>query len=191
MTDFEFIFVLYSLVLGLSIVELLAGFGKALELRLAHSPGSRRFSIGYLVPLFGIFVMLDLLSFWSFAWVVRDLIEVSTISLLCVLSFAGIYYLAARLVFPTEPNDFVNLDTHYYRVRRVILGLLIALVVIQWAWLLSLEPIRDQLLTFTSVSLTVLFVALMVAAMLTRSRRWSIVWLSALSIRYLALYALG
>ena len=68
---------------------------------------------------------------------------------------------------------------------------MIALVVIQWAWLLSLEPIRDQLLTFTSVSLTVLFVALMVAAMLTRSRRWSIVWLSALSIRYLALYALG
>ncbi len=35
MSDFEFVFALYSLLLGLSMVELLGGLGRALEARFA------------------------------------------------------------------------------------------------------------------------------------------------------------
>ena len=68
MSDFEFVFILYSLLLGLSMVELLGGLGRALEVRFAAQAEREAFSIGWLTPLLAIFVMLDLLSFWSAAW---------------------------------------------------------------------------------------------------------------------------
>ncbi|MEM9360914.1 MAG: hypothetical protein AAGB04_32485, partial [Pseudomonadota bacterium] len=78
MIDFEFVFVLYALVLGLSMVELLAGFGRAMEYKFAREAAAKEFTIGWLTPLFAAFVMLDLMSFWSFAWVVRDLVVVES-----------------------------------------------------------------------------------------------------------------
>ena len=126
MTDFEFIFALYALVLGLSLVELLAGLGRALEQAFAAEDAKARFKIGWLTPLLAIFVMLDLLSFWAFAWTVRELLSVSTATLLAVMAFASLYYLASRLVFPGDPDQFSDLDNHYFRIKRTVLGMLIA-----------------------------------------------------------------
>lgn len=63
MSEFEFVFVLYSLVLGLSLVELLTGLGRTLEFKLARDAADRAFRIGWLTPLLAVFVILDLLSF--------------------------------------------------------------------------------------------------------------------------------
>ncbi|RIV88853.1 hypothetical protein [Aurantiacibacter zhengii] len=190
MTDFEFIFVLYALLLGLSLVELLSGLGRALELEFAYDAKGQeaKFAIGWLTPLMAIFVMVDLMSFWMFAWTVRPLITVTAPMLLGVMTFASSYYLAARLVFPGDPDRFRDLDTHYFRVSRTIFGILIALVAAQWAYLLSIEAIRSSLLTPVSVGLTVLFVGLMVAAMIFRDRRVQAILLVALITRYLVLY---
>ena len=105
MSDFEFIFVLYALILGLSLVELLGGFGRALELEFARDAEGQEnaFKIGWLTPLMALFVMIDLMSFWMFAWTIRPLITVSAPMLLGVVAFSSAYYLAARLVFPTDP----------------------------------------------------------------------------------------
>ena len=78
MTQFEFVFVLYALVLGLSMVELLSGFGRAMEYKFAREAERKEFHIGWLTPLLAVFVLLDLISFWIFAWVIKDLIEVSS-----------------------------------------------------------------------------------------------------------------
>lgn len=190
MTDFEFIFVLYALILGLSLVALLSGLGSALELEFARDAegDDDSFQIGWLTPLMAIFVMLDLMSFWMFAWTIRPLVSVSPIMLLGVMGFASAYYLAARLVFPSDPDQFRKLDTHYFRVSRTIFGILIALVFVQWAYLLSIPAIRDAVLTPTSIALTALFVAMMVAGMIFRNRHVQAVLLVALSVRYLALY---
>ena len=69
MNDFEFIFVLYALLLGLSVVEVLGGLGRVLELKFAteSSGNAERFRIGWLTPLMGVFVMVDLMSFWMFS----------------------------------------------------------------------------------------------------------------------------
>lgn len=188
MTEFEFIFALYALVLGLSLVELLAGLGRALEIEFARDAEGKRFSVGWLTPLLAVFVMLDLLSFWAFAWSVRSFLTVTTFNLLCVMAFASAYYLAARLVFPSDPEKFVDLDTHYFRVQRTVMGMLIALVVVQWAYLLSLPEVRDVVLTPISVGLTLLLLALMGATMTTRNRQVQAVLLVALIVRYLVLY---
>ncbi len=44
-------------VLGLSLVELLGGLGKALELKLASDAGGQKFEMGWLTPLLAVFVM--------------------------------------------------------------------------------------------------------------------------------------
>ncbi len=190
MTDFEFIFVLYALILGLSLVELLSGLGRALELEFARDAEGQdaTFQIGWLTPLMAIFVMLDLMSFWMFAWTIRPLVSVSPMMLLGVMGFASAYYLAARLVFPSDPDRFRKLDTHYFRVSRTIFGILIALVFVQWAYLLSIPAVRDAILTPLSVGLTVLFVAMMLATIFFRNRHVQAVLLVALSVRYLGLY---
>lgn len=189
MTDFEFILVLYALILGLSLVALLSGFGRALELRFAdEAEGGDGFKIGWLTPLLAIFVIIDLMSFWIFAWGIRQLVTVSPPMLLGVVAFSSAYYLAARLVFPEDPDKFRDLDTHYFRIARTVFGILIALVAAQWAYLLSLEQIREQVLSPTSVGLTTAFVAMMLLAMVWRNRHVQAILLVALSVRYLILY---
>lgn len=190
MTDFEFAFILYALLLGLSLIELLAGLGRALELKFASDAGERAFTIGWLTPALAIFVMLDLLSFWIFAWRLQYRITVDALSLLAVMAFASSYYLAARLVFPSEPDRFTDLDTHYSRVKRVVMLILIALVVVQWAYLLSLPDLRSALLSPYSIGMTALLVALMAAVAFVKSTKANLVLLVFLIVRYLIIYAL-
>ena len=190
MTGFEFIFALYALILGFSLVALLGGLGRALELSFARDADTTQdsFRVGWLTPLMAGFVMLDLMSFWVFAWTVRDLLSVTPATLLGVMGFASAYYLAARLVFPEHPERFADLDTHFFRVRRVIYLLLIALVAVQWSYLLTLEPLREALLNPMSVGMTLLFVALMLTGAFMKSRLWSAVILGGLIARYVLLY---
>ncbi len=102
MTIFEFVFSLYSLLFGLALAQVFQGFGNTLQER-------HKLKIGWLTPLLGLFVILDLISFWEIAWQLRDMFERPALIVLILGVFlAGIYYLAARLVFP---RDFVEWPT--------------------------------------------------------------------------------
>lgn len=188
MSPFEFVFVLYSLVLGLSLVELLNGLGRTLEFMLAREAGDRAFSIGVLTPLLALFVILDLLSFWIFAWLVQEHVVADRFTVLGVLVFASAYFLASRLVFPSEPENFTDLDTHYFRVRRVVFAMLLVMVAVQWAFLLSVTEIATRLITPASIVMTGVLVVLMGAAMVIKSKRASIAVLGLLIARYLVIY---
>lgn len=188
MSPFEFVFVLYSLVLGLSLVELLNGLGRTLEFMLAREAGDRAFSIGVLTPLLALFVILDLLSFWIFAWTVQDHVTADRFTVLGVLVFSSAYFLASRLVFPSEPENFTDLDTNYFRVRRVVFAMLLVMVAVQWAFLLSVPEMATRLITVTNVSMTGVLVALMGAAIIVTGKRASIAVLVLLIARYLVIY---
>ncbi|MDG5749359.1 hypothetical protein P8Q88_14365 [Qipengyuania sp. XHP0207] len=190
MTDFEFAFILYALLLGLSLIELLAGLGRALELKFASNAGGATFTIGWLTPALAIFVMLDLLSFWIFAWRLQDQIAVDALSLLAVMVFASSYYLAARLVFPSEPDRFADLDTHYFRVKKVVMAILIALVFVQWGYLLTVPGLRDSLFSPLSLVATGVLVGLMAAVAFIRSATLNLILLGLLIVRYLVIYAI-
>ena len=141
MSAFEFVFALYSLILGLSLVELLTGLGRTLEFKLARDAEQRDFRIGWLTPLLAVFVILDLLSFWMFAWLVREEVAADRFTILGVVVFVSAYFLASRLVFPSEPEHFTDLDTHYLRVRRVVFAMLIVMVVVQWLFVATVPAL--------------------------------------------------
>lgn len=187
MSQFEFIFALFGLLLGLSIVEVLGGLARAIEARLRPGSATR---IGWLTPLLGVFMLLDLLSFWMAAWVVRDIAGVSGHSLMAVTAFASVYFLAAHLVFPREPADNPDFDAHFFRVRRIVLGAMLLLLVFQLAWYASLPKLAPLLLDPLSLGLTVILVALMIAGMLVRGPIASRVVMIALVARYLIVYAI-
>lgn len=190
MSEFEFVFVLYSLVLGLSLVELLAGLGRTLELKLARDASSTPFAIGWLTTLLALFVILDLLSFWVFAWLVRDLVAVNAGMIFGVLVFASAYFLASRLVFPSNPEDFTDLDMHYLRVHRIVFAMLIVMLVVQYVFLLSRPELALPIARPLNVVMTAILAALMLAAAFLRGRIASIIVLSLLILRYLVIYLL-
>lgn len=188
MSEFEFVFVLYSLILGLSLVELLTGIGRTLEFKLARNADDKAFAIGWLTPLLALFVILDLLSFWVLAWRVRDAVTASTGTVFGVLVFSSAYFLASRLVFPSEPEKFTDLDTHYFRVRRVVFGMLISMIAVQYIFLLGVPDFVARILSPLNIGMTALLIGLMLAAAFIRNRKASIVVLALLIGRYVILY---
>lgn len=187
MSEFEFIFALFGLLLGLSIVEVLGGLARAIEARVRPGATVR---IGWLTPLLGIFVLLDLLSFWQAAWISRDIVGVSSHSLMAVTLFASAYYLAAHLVFPREPAQHSELDSHFFRVRRIVLGVMLVLLACQIAFYTLVPALQVALMRPLAIGLTIILAALMVAAMVVRGQQLSIAVMVALVARYLVVYLL-
>ncbi|NIJ64353.1 putative Abi (CAAX) family protease [Sphingomonas leidyi] len=187
MSDFEFIFALFGLLLGLSLAEVLGGLARAIEAGLR--PGSA-IRIGWLTPLLGAFVMLDLLSFWQAAWTVRDVVGVSGKSLMAITLFASAYYLAAHLVFPRAIEGQPDFDAHFFRVRRIVIGVMFGLLLCQLAWYASLPALAPHLLRPLSLGLTAILALLMAAAMFVRGARWARLVMLALVARYILVYLL-
>lgn len=190
MTQFEFIFIPYSLLLGLSMIALLSGIGRTIKMRLRLDEDQLGHPIGVLTPLLGLFVMLDLLSFWYAGWVLKDLLSVSTLTLLGVTAFASCYYLASYMVFPDQITEKTNLDQHYFRVRRIVMGLLLLLTFSQLAFYATQPEIAPRLLEPFSLAVTVLLLALMAVSMMFKSVKINIFILSALILRYIIIYIL-
>lgn len=113
MSEFEFFFSFYGLVLGLSVVELVAGLARTLH-------EGRGWRLGLLTPLLATFVLADITSFWAFAWVDLENVEVGYATLMIALAVAGLYYVAASLVFPRDPAA-ETADVHFWRHRRTVL----------------------------------------------------------------------
>lgn len=187
MSEFEFIFALFGLLLGLSLAEILGGLARVIQAGL--QPGSA-IRIGWLTPMLGAFVFLDLLSFWRAAWVIRDIVAVSGLTLLSVSVFASAYYLAASLVFPRDTTSHGDFDAHFFRVRRIVIGVMLALLVCQVGWYATLPKLAVHLTRPLGLTLTLVLVALMLAAMLARGERWCKVAMAALVGRYVVVYLL-
>ena len=191
MSQFEFIFTLYSLLLGLSLVELLSGLGRTVKARLhVDETVADAFKIGWLTPLLGLFVMLDLLSFWSAAWTVRDMIAVNGATLMAIMLFASSYYMAAHLVFPDDIPTDGDLDPHYFRVRRIVVGVLLVLLFVQLGFYLTQPALAPRLASPVPLLLTALLMALMIAVCFAKSKIANGVILSGLIIRYVVVYVL-
>ena len=137
MSPFELVFALFGLLLGLAIAEVLGGFSRALKLRRSARP----VRIGWLTPLLGLFVILDLTSFWGVAYQARDQLTANYFTLIAVLFIVGIYYLAATLIFPDDPEDWPDFDDHYDRQNRMVIFGLLAANVGSWIGLIVLEEI--------------------------------------------------
>lgn len=194
MTDFDFVFSLFGLLLGFSLIEVLGGLAKVIEAQLravkvgVESPGATPFRAGWLTPLLGLYVMLDVVSFWGSAWVARGQIAYEGPVILCGLFFTGLYYIAAHLVFPTEKADWADLDAHYFRVRRAVFAVLITLTTVQTAYLMTVPGVSEAMRSPIVLTSGILLYTLLALAMVVRGKRASIVVLALLSLRYVLQY---
>jgi hypothetical protein len=189
MSQFEFIFSLYSLLLGLSLVELLSGLGRTVKAWLHVDIDTKTtYRIGWLTPLLGLFVMLDLLSFWAAAWAVRDLIAVSGGWMIGAMLFAGAYYLTAHLVFPDALPANGDLDPHYFHVRRIVMAMLGVLLFVQLGFYASQPAMLPSLMRPLALALTAILIALMIASVLVKSKKANVAVLFALILRYAIVY---
>lgn len=118
MSGFDLVFAAFGLLLGLAISEVLGGFSRALKLK----RGARAVRIGWLTPLLGLFVLLDLTSFWLTAYEARAQMDANYLTLTAVLALVGVYYLAATLIFPDEPEEWPDFDHWYDRHKRLVIG---------------------------------------------------------------------
>lgn len=118
MSAFETVFTLLGMVLGLAVAEVLAGFARALKLKRNEKP----VRIGWLTPLLGLLVIIDLATFWMIAWDLRDGWRVDFPIMVSALAIVAVYYLAATMVFPDDPDEWPNYDDWYDRHRRTVIG---------------------------------------------------------------------
>ena len=175
MTTFEFVFSLYSLLFGLALAQVFGGFGNTLQER-------HKLKVGWLTPLLGLFVILDLTSFWEIGWQMRDITRPYFLFLICCVLVAGIYYLAAKLVFPRDFVEWPDFDVYYFRHKQWVLGGIlfcnvIATVVVTAAGI----PFIRLPLGFAN-DLT--YFALLIALLVVRDKRANVVLLLLMLARY-------
>jgi hypothetical protein len=177
MSAFDLVFAVYGLLLGLAVAEVLGGFSRALKLRRRAKP----VRIGWLTPLLGILVMLDLTGFWLLAWEAQHQIGANYPTLVAVLGIVGVYYLVASLIFPDEPEEWPDFDEWYDKQNRLILCGLLAANIGSWIGQIALEivaPTPEVAMNDTAALVVGLsglgMLATLVALLFVKSRRWNI-----------------
>lgn len=163
MSQFEFVFSLFGLLLGFSLVEVLSGLVRTLKLRGgAARAGQAQVRVGWLTPLLGLFVLVDLTSFWSIAWQTRETIPANFATMLLGLAVTGLYYFSASMVFPDTPEDWPDFDDWAARHKRQVMGGILACNLI--ATIAVLLPHPEAWVVSTMITNIVLLGMMTVAA---------------------------
>ena len=124
--QFDYIFELFTLLIGLAVAEMLMGFSRILKLRARRKAGvdptAIEVKVGWLVPLLGLLVLVDLGTFWSIVWSMRGVLDMRMAIIFGVLVLIGGYYLVATLVFPDEPELWPDFDAYFWQQKRWVVG---------------------------------------------------------------------
>src|SRR4051795_13251061 len=164
MTEFEFLFSVFGLLIGLTLVEIAVKFADAID---AH----HRRPIGLLTPLLALFVLVDVAGYWLFSWSLRDLLHVRWRTVFVALTVAMTYYLSASMIFPRGEGEreWKNLDEHYWARKRLVIGGVLTVESATMAWQLTraLPALDDYWFWFYQLP----YFIPMAALLFTRSRR--------------------
>jgi hypothetical protein len=175
MTIFEFVFSLYSLLFGLALAQVFGGFGNTLQER-------HKLKVGWVTPLLGLFVILDLTSFWEIGWQMRGITRPYFLFLIACVLVAGIYYLAARLVFPRNFVEWPDFDVYYFRHKKWVYGgILVCNIAAALALLIVHAPFMRSPIGFLNF---LTYFILLIALLAVRTKRASIVLLILMLSRY-------
>ncbi|MES2290547.1 MAG: hypothetical protein V4530_12505 [Pseudomonadota bacterium] len=119
MDEFNYLFSLFSLLLGFSMAELVGGLGKAYR-------SSDMIRVGWLTPLLALGVAIDLASFWLTLWDLRLVIHPHMLAVLVGLAFCGGYYFISIQAIPDDHVRWPDFDAFYFaRKRRVLFGIIL------------------------------------------------------------------
>lgn len=119
MSQFEFFMTFYSLLLGLSVAELLLGFANLLRNR-------ARPKLGLLTPLLGMFVFLQLMATFIDAWTRLQHVSMSMDGLALPTGIGVLLFFVSVIVVPRDAGEWSDLDRYFRANRRWTVGLVIA-----------------------------------------------------------------
>ena len=124
--QFDYIFELFTLLISLAVAEMLMGFSRILKMRARRKagvdPAAIEVHVGWLVPMLGLLVLVDLSTFWSIVWSMRGVLDMRMATIFGVLVLIGAYYLVATLVFPDEPELWPDFDAYFWQQKRWVVG---------------------------------------------------------------------
>jgi hypothetical protein len=162
MSDFEYASVVVSIVLALGIADILRFLADCLR-----EPGRRRL---YWVHLVWIFLLLQLhVEFWWRMWDFRDFVDVGPKLTFLLLGPAGLF-VATRTLLPTSGGES-DMEQLYFQRKTAFFVLVLLLNI--WSMIASpLSQAGDSGESgMLAVGLTVFFMALFVACVLSSNRR--------------------
>lgn len=185
MSDFEFFFTLFGLVMGLSVVEIVGGIARLVDER-------RKVRVGWLTPILAAFLLFDMTAFWEYAWGAFKDVKVSYVALLVSLAISSIYYIAASVVIPKDLSAWPDLDEHYLKRRRFIIGLMTVAGVLLYdvGTLLISGDVRAWAASWLDISqswIVFLYYSCVIGIWFSRDKRVNAVLLLAIIGRYLVL----
>jgi hypothetical protein len=178
MSNFEFVFSLFGILLGFSLAEVLGKLAASVKAR----PQIRT---GWLTPLLALFVLLDVTGFWSIAWDARDAIPASYGVLVIGLTITGLYYFAVSLMFPSRLDTEVDLDLWYFDHKTTVLAILLACQLLAHGSKYALMGETGYQWPLVGWIQVGVFLAALVAAIFARGFRWNVTLLVVLIAIYL------
>jgi hypothetical protein len=185
MDKFSLFFAFYSLILGLSITELLGGFGQFVR---SHSLAK----LGAQTALLALFTFLAITATWIDAFTALRAVDLNVESLWAPILTSTSYYVAATVVFPTRSADLERLDDYYAEHKRMVIASLFAAeMLVTFTFLpIMIEGFRQGQPSFFFFYLpfNVVLKGSYVGAFMARSKRANILWLSVLSFLLLFNY---
>jgi hypothetical protein len=126
MSNFEFVFSLLAIVLGLGLAEVFGGLARAVKAR----PKVR---IGWATGLLALWAIMRTALFWRLIWRTRYSFPDSSASLLGGVLICGLYYFAGALVFPDELQGKTDLDDYFMQEKSKGIGALLAATALAYA----------------------------------------------------------
>ena len=184
MSQFEFFWAFYGLLLGLAVAELLSGF--AALLRESAPP-----RLGVVTPLLGLQILVEMLANYVDAWGMSRAGGVSIAEFAIPTLIGLLYYVAAVIIVPRQLSDWASLDDYFDKRRKWIVGtLLLANATVSAALLPTWFARFGENGAWVGVwglqvgSLLGIYIFLL----LTRSRRLSVVAILLLMLWYLIFY---
>ena len=127
MSVFEYIFSLYSLLLGLALAHLLSGLAKVVEAR-------DRVRLGWPTALLSLQMMLSIAIFWEIAWRARDAVPDNSAALFESLVICGLLYFGAVLIIPSDAAERTDLDGHFFKEKGTVLSCIFLANVVAYGW---------------------------------------------------------
>jgi hypothetical protein len=174
MSNFDFAFSLFVILLGLGLAEVFGGAARAMKAR----PKVR---IGWATGLLSTWTIARTALFWRVIWRTRDTFPDSSTALLAGVLICGLVYFAGALVFPDELQGRTDLDAYFMQEKAKTIGALLAATALAY----GLRPLLlggaswSYMKWLDWLGLAIIFGAGPVA-MLTKSRGLAIVSLAVL-----------
>ena|SRR3982751_5935216 len=127
MSVFEYVFSLYSLLLGLALAHLLSGLAKVVEAR-------AKVRLGWPTALLALQMMLTLAIFWEIAWRARNAVPDNSAALFASLIICGLLYFGSVLIIPSNVAPQHDLDEHFFKEKGTVLGCIFLANLVAYGW---------------------------------------------------------